>query len=457
MVLLCLAFAGCPATVTVPSVVGKTQAAATTDILAAKLVVGQITTQASETVAVGCVISQNPAAGASASSGAAVSLVISLGTVPEVAWHYQPAGAGVWGQGIAQAQDGGYVVSGGDTLYSMYALKLNALGQKTWEYTYSNLAPNNAELWRHVSSDIQPTADGGFLMLGSGHSYNDGFPDRSYVFVKLTAAGLVSSSTVYAPLNPYSPGNFCSETVPGALDMTSDGGYVAFGSSYCGGYDLASIYKANSSGVMQFGKVINDNNRTYDQQILDGQQTSDGGYILAGYSENGFPSGYGALLIKLNSSGNLVWHQAYQDVLGDHGADAYCVTETSDGGYVIAGDRWNSLTKALNHGPFMAKYTSTGNPVWACTYSSANTAADVHCLKETPDGELLAVGQMSGKLTLSKYNSNGGLLWNFKMENLTSCRGKDFVLTGDGGCVILGSSPAGGPTLIVKVNNVYTP
>ena len=52
-----------PAPVTVPNVVGQTQAAATTAITNAGLVVGTVTQQASATVPAGRVITQNPPAG----------------------------------------------------------------------------------------------------------------------------------------------------------------------------------------------------------------------------------------------------------------------------------------------------------------------------------------------------------------------------------------------------------
>ena len=66
-------------TETVPDVVDKTQAAAEADILAANLIVGTVTTASSPTIVAGNVISQNPAAGASAPTGSAVDLVVSTG------------------------------------------------------------------------------------------------------------------------------------------------------------------------------------------------------------------------------------------------------------------------------------------------------------------------------------------------------------------------------------------
>jgi len=67
------------AAVTVPNVVGLTQAAAQTAITGAGLTVGTVTTASSATVPAGSVISQNPAAGASAAPGSAVALVVSSG------------------------------------------------------------------------------------------------------------------------------------------------------------------------------------------------------------------------------------------------------------------------------------------------------------------------------------------------------------------------------------------
>ena len=81
--------------VTVPDVVGDTQAAASIAITTATLVVGAITKQSSATVPEGDVISQNPAAGASIAPGSSVNLVVSTGpanvTVPNVVGDTQAA------------------------------------------------------------------------------------------------------------------------------------------------------------------------------------------------------------------------------------------------------------------------------------------------------------------------------------------------------------------------------
>jgi 6-phosphogluconolactonase len=71
-----------PATVAVPNVVGMTEAAATTSIKGAGLVVGTVTMSSSGTVAAGSVISESPTAGTTVATGSAVNLNVSTGAAP---------------------------------------------------------------------------------------------------------------------------------------------------------------------------------------------------------------------------------------------------------------------------------------------------------------------------------------------------------------------------------------
>ena len=86
-----------PCSVTVPNVVGQTQAGAGTTLAAAVLVTGTVTQQCDNNVAAGLVISQTPLAGSPALPGSQVNLVISTGPcsviVPNVVGQTQP-GAG---------------------------------------------------------------------------------------------------------------------------------------------------------------------------------------------------------------------------------------------------------------------------------------------------------------------------------------------------------------------------
>ncbi len=91
--------------VTVPSVIGQTQATAQTILAGAGLIAGTIVTTANNTVPAGQIISQGIAAGTSVPAGAAVSLVISSGpltaTVPNVVGQTQAAAqSAISGRGL---------------------------------------------------------------------------------------------------------------------------------------------------------------------------------------------------------------------------------------------------------------------------------------------------------------------------------------------------------------------
>ncbi len=70
-----------PALITTPDVVGLSQAVAGSDIVAAGLVVGAVSTATSGSVPPGEVISQNPPAGAQVAPGSSIDLIVSLGVV----------------------------------------------------------------------------------------------------------------------------------------------------------------------------------------------------------------------------------------------------------------------------------------------------------------------------------------------------------------------------------------
>ena len=84
------------------------------------------------------------------------------------------------------------------------------------------------------------------------------------------------------------------------------------------------------------------------------QQTLDMGYIVAG-STNSFGNGDQVYLIKTNATGDTLWTRTYGGASEDHG---YCVQQTIDTGYIIAGS-----TNSFGNGwqVYLIKTDANGN------------------------------------------------------------------------------------------------
>ena len=123
-----------------------------------------------------------------------------------------------------------------------------------------------------------------------------------------------------------------------------------------------------------YGNIENDRllGGNADEYANDIQQTTDGGYKLTGYSTsaaNGNVTGTnhgraGLWVVKLDGSGNITWNK----LLGGNNTDfAKYIQQTTDGGYIIAGIATSSLNGDVsytNHGLedyWIVKLDGTGN------------------------------------------------------------------------------------------------
>ena len=117
-----------------------------------------------------------------------------------------------------------------------------------------------------------------------------------------------------------------------SVQQTTDGGYIVAGYTYSfRDTILGDVYliKTNASGDTLWTKSFGGTNVDVGWSV---QQTSDGGYIIAGQTAS-FGAGYSDVyLIKTNASGDTTWTRTYGGIYGDLG---YSVRQTSDGGYII--------------------------------------------------------------------------------------------------------------------------
>jgi len=120
---------------------------------------------------------------------------------------------------------------------------------------------------------------------------------------------------------------------PYSIQQTSDGGYIVTGYtiSYGAGSDDIWVLKLDSAGSQIWAKTFGGAGSENASSV---QQTTDGGYIVAGYTTSYGAGGGDIWMLKLNSSGNQVWAQTFGGTQTDA---ASSVQQTTDGGYIVAG------------------------------------------------------------------------------------------------------------------------
>ncbi len=334
---------------------------------------------------------------------------------------------------IKQTRDGGYIIAGQTALKDdatnypyppltdCWVVKLDAVGNISWQKTFGG---NGSDLAR----DIVQTTDDGYIIAGTTTS-NDGVVSGNhgatdYWVVKLDPTGNI---TWQKCLGGSSYDN--AKTIR----QTSDGGYIVGGETYSndgdvsgnhGGYDYW-IVKLDAAGSINWKKIMGG---LVDDELRDIKQTSDGGYIIAGFSNSyngGDVSGnHGNLdywIVKTDATGNITWQKSFGGSGADHGE---YVQQTSDGGYVVGG-----YTKSTdgdvsgNHGLFdywVIKINSLGDLIWQKTLGGTQNDY-AYNVEVTNDGGILISGRTEsndGDVTNNhQTNTSVGLLdyWMVKL------------------------------------------
>ncbi len=303
--------------------------------------------------------------------------VVKLNKDGTVAWQKTYGGSGTdTANSIQQTADGGYIVAGstdsaGAGNHDVWVVKLNADGTVAWQKTYGGSGADYA-------FSIQQTADGGYIVAGSTASSGAG-NDDAWV-LKLNADGSVAWQKTYGD-SGYDRAN--------SVQQTTDGGYIVAGyadSSDTGvGYDVW-VLKLNADGTVAWERTYGGSSA---DQAFAVQQTADGGYIVAGYTDSSFGAGsHDALVLKLNADGTVAWQKAY----GGSSADqAFAVQQTADGGYIVAG-RTYSFGTGSGYDAWVLKLNADGSVAWQKTYGNVGHDEYASSIRQTADGGYIVAG-----------------------------------------------------------------
>jgi hypothetical protein len=177
----------------------------------------------------------------------------------------------------------------------------------------------------------------------------------SLVIVLVSGLSLTSCVPTQSPTTWDKTFGGTSDDVGYSVQQTSDGGYIIAGwtnSSGAGGYDVYLI-KTDSGGTKQWDKTFGSSSDDAGYSV---QQTSDGGYIIVGWTNSCGACGYDAYLIKTDSGGTKQWDKTFGGSGNDVGES---VQQTSDGGYIIVG--WTNSYGAGGYDVWLIKTDSGGN------------------------------------------------------------------------------------------------
>jgi len=229
---------------------------------------------------------------------------------------------------------------------------------------------------------------------------------------------------------------------PYYITQTMDGGYIVGGISLsntsgdksedCLGFVDYWIVKLNASGNIEWENTIGGGVMgEIDYEVLESIiQTSDGGYIIAGSSDNDISgdkteNSKGRVdywILKIDHAGHIQW----QKTIGGSSFDAiYDISATNDGGFVLIGTSDSNISgdKTENSKGFsdfwVIKFDASNVMEWQKTIGGSNVDQGYR-IKQTLDGGYILGGSSRSDISGDKTeNSFGDLdLWVVKIDNV---------------------------------------
>jgi uncharacterized repeat protein (TIGR01451 family) len=221
-----------------------------------------------------------------------------------------------------------------------------------------------------------------------------------------------------------------------AADQTSDGGYILAGDTDnfgAGGRDFW-VLKLDSSGAVTWQKTYGGSATETATSI---QQTSDGGYIVTGYAYSFGAGSSDIWVLKLTSTGAVSWQKTY----GGSGAElGSIIRQTSDGGYILAAAT-NSY--GVNYDVWILKLDSSGNVSWQKRYGTTSRQY-AHSMELTNDGGYIIAGETyeagNYDFWVLKLDSAGAIDWQKTYGGTDVDKATSIQQTRDGGYIVAGET-----------------
>ncbi|MFC1543114.1 leucine-rich repeat domain-containing protein [Candidatus Neomarinimicrobiota bacterium] len=276
------------------------------------------------------------------------------------------------GYSVQQTTDGGYIIAGHTESYGAgdvdaWLIKTTYLGDISWTKTFGGSSID-------ISYSVQQTSDGGYILAGETESSGAG--DADAWLIKTDASGVLSWAKTYG-------GSDYDNAI--SVQQTSEGGYILAGQtdSYGAGGSDAWLVKTTASGDTSWTKIFGGSEF---ENIISVQQTADGGYILAGQTASFGAGETDIWLIKTDASGGTTWTKTFGGSDKDIG---YCVQQTSDGGYILAGQ--TGSPEYFSADAWIIKTNADGETAWTKTIGEGGNDG-AHSILEVPGRGYVVAG-----------------------------------------------------------------
>jgi hypothetical protein len=282
---------------------------------------------------------------------------------------------------IEETADSGYIVAGDTKSFGagssdVWLIRTDVNGDTLWTKTYGGVNSDNAR-------SVRITLDGGYIVCGASSSFHPS-SDNDVYLIKTDSHGDTLWTRTY--------GDF-GEDAGLEVQQTRDHGYIIVGETENVVFGDIDVYvlKTDSLGGVLWTKVYG---KLYDDNAYSVYQIDDEGYIIAGYTQ-GAGIGEDIWLLRLDANGDTVWVKQYGDTGDEEGGSVF---QTSDGGYIICG---YSNSYGTNHDAvYLIRTDSLGAVLWTKVIGSDDTENRGFSLQIIDKGEYILTGYSYSNSTL---------------------------------------------------------